>query len=74
MTRAIQSGIIHAFSLPATKKQVRAFLGITGYYRKFITNYSALAAPLSDLTKKNQLHDQDRHTQPCQAGISVASP
>ena len=45
---------IQAFSQPATKKQVRAFLGITGYYRKFLPNYSALAAPLTDLTKKNQ--------------------
>ena len=45
---------MQAFSQPATKKQVRAFLGITGYYRKFIPNYSALAAPLTDLTKKNK--------------------
>jgi len=45
---------IQAFSQPTTKKQVRAFLGITGYYRKFISNYSTLAAPLTDLTKKNR--------------------
>ena len=45
---------IQAFSQPTTKKQVRAFLGITGYYRKFIPNYSTLAAPLTDLTKKNR--------------------
>ena len=45
---------IQAFNQPATKKQVRAFLGITGYYRKFIPNYSALAASLTDLTKKNR--------------------
>ena len=45
---------IQAFTQPTTKKQVRAFLGITGYYRKFIPNYSTLAAPLTDLTKKNR--------------------
>ena len=45
---------IQAFSQPATKKQVRVFLGITGYYKKFIPNYSALATPLTDLTKKNK--------------------
>ena len=45
---------IQAFSQPATKEQVRAFLGITGYYRKFTPNYSALATPLTDLTKKNR--------------------
>ena len=44
---------IQAFCQPATKKQVRAFLVITGYYRMFIPNYSAMAAPLTDLTKKN---------------------
>jgi hypothetical protein len=37
---------------PETKKQVRAFLGLTGYYRKFIPNYAAIASPLSDLTRK----------------------
>ena len=45
---------IQAFTQPTTKKQVRAFLGITGYYRKFIPNYSTMAAPLTDLTKKNR--------------------
>ena len=41
---------IQAFSKPAMKKQVRTFLGITDYYRKFFINYSALAASLTDLT------------------------
>lgn len=39
---------------PQTKKQVRAFLGLAGFYRKFIPNFSAIAIPLSDLTKKGQ--------------------
>lgn len=37
---------------PQTKKQVRAFLGMTGWYRKFIPDYSTIATPLTDLTKK----------------------
>ena len=37
---------------PKTKKEVRAFLGLTGYYRRFIPNYAEIAVPLSDLTRK----------------------
>lgn len=39
---------------PKTKKQVRSFLGLTGFYRKFIPNYAQIASPLTDLTKKGQ--------------------
>ena len=35
---------IQAFSQPATKKQVRAFLGIIGYYRKFIPKLLCLGS------------------------------
>ncbi|KAJ1152147.1 hypothetical protein NDU88_004924 [Pleurodeles waltl] len=37
---------------PTTQFQVRAFLGLTGYYRRFIKNYGSIAAPLNDLTSK----------------------
>ena len=37
---------------PKTKKQTRSFLGLTGYYRDYIEDYSKIAAPLTDLTKK----------------------
>ena len=42
-----------AFPTPRTKKQVRAFLGLTGYYRKFIPDYATIVVPLTDLTRKN---------------------
>ena len=35
-----------------TKKEVRSFLGLANYYRDHIPSFAAIAAPLSDLTKK----------------------
>ena len=43
---------VEAFPTPTSKRQVRTFLGLTGYYRKFIPNYASVACPLTDLTKK----------------------
>ena len=43
---------IREFQTPRSKKGVRAFLGLAGYYRRFIHNVSSIAAPLSDLTAK----------------------
>ena len=47
------NSILHA-ERPTTKKQVRSFFGLVGFYRQFIKNFSELAAPLTELTKKGQ--------------------
>ncbi|XP_070184094.1 uncharacterized protein [Littorina saxatilis] len=39
---------------PRTKKEVRSFLGLAGYYRKFVPDFARVSAPLTDLTKKDQ--------------------
>ena len=45
---------VREFSQPRTKKDVRSFLGLTGYYRRFIPRYATLALPLTDMTKKDE--------------------
>ncbi|GFY17982.1 retrovirus-related Pol polyprotein from transposon 17.6 [Trichonephila clavipes] len=44
---------VKKFPVPTTIKQVQSFLGLTGYFRKFIPAYSEIAKPLSDLTRKD---------------------
>jgi len=41
---------------PTTKKQMRSFMGLAGYYRDFIPKFAALAAPMSDTMRKGQPH------------------
>jgi hypothetical protein len=40
--------------LPGTKSEARIFLGKTGYYRRFVQGYSAIAAPWTDVTGKDK--------------------
>ena len=41
------------WTTPKCVKDVRAFLGFTGFYRYFVPNYSRIACPLIQLTQKN---------------------
>ncbi|GFT61271.1 retrovirus-related Pol polyprotein from transposon 17.6 [Trichonephila clavipes] len=44
---------VRKFPQPTILKQVQNFLGLTGYFRKFIPEYSKIAKPLSDLLRKD---------------------
>ena len=44
---------VRNWGTPRRVKDVRSFLGLTGYYRRFIKNYGEIAKPLHELTEKN---------------------
>ena len=39
-------------SIPTTQRELQGFLGLAGYYRKFIPGYAEIALPLTDKTRK----------------------
>ncbi|GJY91993.1 putative reverse transcriptase domain-containing protein, partial [Tanacetum coccineum] len=42
---------------PTTPSEIRSFLGLAGYYRHFIVNFSKIAKPLTSLTQKNKKYE-----------------
>ncbi|GFX05440.1 hypothetical protein TNCV_1007621 [Trichonephila clavipes] len=54
------------FPVPRTKTQVRAFLGIAGYYRQYIPMFSSSAAPLTELLKGKSKKGYINWTSECQ--------
>lgn len=48
---------IRKFPIPKTLKEIRGFLGLIGYYRKFVPGLSKIVKPLTEATKKNATID-----------------
>jgi len=39
---------------PRSTIEIKSFVGLTGYYRRFIEGFSKIVAPLTQLTRKDQ--------------------
>ncbi|GKE11747.1 putative reverse transcriptase domain-containing protein [Tanacetum coccineum] len=48
---------VKSWKAPTTPSKVRSFLGLAGYYRRFIKNFCKIAKPLTSLTQKNQKYE-----------------
>ncbi|KAI3795060.1 hypothetical protein L1987_37704 [Smallanthus sonchifolius] len=43
---------VREWNIPKTPTEIRSFLGLAGYYRRFIQNFSKIASPVTKLTRK----------------------
>jgi len=50
------------FPTPTNIRQLKAFLGLSGYYRRFIPNFSKTVKPLTELLRKNTPFVWNRRT------------
>lgn len=47
------TSVVKNFPIPKSQKDVKSFLGLASYYRRFIDNFSKIAGPMTSLLKKD---------------------
>lgn len=67
---------VEEFPVPRTKKQLRQFLGLTSYFRKYVKSFAQIAAPLTDLlsvgSKQSKNMDITKHwTSDCETAFNT---
>ena len=45
--------VVRDWKRPTTVTEIKSVLGLVGYYRRFMKNFSKIATPLTKLTQKN---------------------
>jgi len=69
--------VVEKFPVSRKVKDVQSFLGLAGYYRKFIDDFSKIAKPLTKLTKKgekfNWTAEQQNSSQSLKEKLTTAS-
>ncbi|KAK3022722.1 hypothetical protein RJ639_046706 [Escallonia herrerae] len=63
---------IKEWEAPTKVSELRSFLGLANYYRRFIKGYSAKAAPLTDLLKKGKAWEWSKRCQTAFEGLKDA--
>ena len=66
-----KSAAVRNWPVPKNLQELRKFLGLTNYFRKFIERYSILAAPLTNLLKKGAFASASAWTAACQAAFDA---
>ena len=60
--------MIRDMPAPSSPKEVKQFLGLTGYYRKFVPHFADLSRPLARLTSKDRVFEW---THECEKAFNI---